>query len=69
MASVRGPRGYLGDLGRRGRDSRAGTAMVYLTALQKQPPLRVKGVAGKLAIEILTIDANDVCHSVYYRFS
>lgn len=45
-----GPRGSLGGLGIRGLDSRPGTEMVYLTALQKQPPVRVNGVIGSVAM-------------------
>ena len=33
-----------------GRDANSGTETVYLTALQKQPPLRVKGVVGSDAM-------------------
>lgn len=51
--SLCGPRGFLGGLGRRGRDARSGTETVYLTALQKQPPVRVKGVVGSVAIGVV----------------
>lgn len=52
QSSVWGPRGNFGGLGRVGRDATSGTEMVYSTALQKQPPLRVKGVVGSAAMVV-----------------
>jgi hypothetical protein len=37
-----------------GRDARVGTEMVYLIALQKQPPCRTKGLDDQEAMESLS---------------
>jgi hypothetical protein len=53
VTSVCGPSGFFGGSGTRGREASAGTEMVYRTALQKQPPRSVKGVAGRDAILLI----------------
>jgi len=45
-----GPKGWFGDSWVRGREDRAGTEMVYVIALQKHPPWRIKGVSGRGAM-------------------